>query len=162
MTCFDAGMANFLAGRPPNLDPALPQGIRSALQALNNPENLPFARELMEVNPIHLLEAVTAPILIVIGKKDIQVDWRADGDLLLAALRGRGNVQLAFPGMADHVLKFEPTPRSDLAPAEVQTRYNTAGRTLDPEALDGIRAWLRTHLAVAEGPEVRSSEGRRP
>jgi hypothetical protein len=162
MTSFDAGMANFLAGRPLELDPALPQGIRNVLQSLNEPANLPFSREIMEVNPIHLLEGVTAPIQIVIGKRDIQVDWRVDGDLLIAAMKGRANVQLAFPETADHVLKFEPTPRSDLVAAEVQRRYNAPERVLDPQALKEILDWLRSHVGVVEDREKRALERRTP
>lgn len=162
MTSFDAVMANFLAGRPLELDPALPEGIRNVLRSLNDPANLPFSREIMEVNPIHLMEGITVPILIVIGKKDIQVDWRVDGDLLLAATQGRANVQLAFPETADHVLKFEPTPRSDLAPAEVQQRYNAPERKLDPQALNEILDWLRSRVEVVGDRKKRASKGRTP
>jgi len=82
------------------------------------------------------------PVLVVIGKKDIQADWQADvGALETAAARG-GNVTFAYPSYADHVLKHEEKPRDALVAADVGARYNSEGRRLDPEMLTGIVDWL--------------------
>jgi len=60
------------------------------------------------------ITAVKEPILIVIGKKDIQVDWQADGKALEAAAKDRA-VSFFYPENADHVLKFEEKPRDKLS-----------------------------------------------
>lgn len=44
--------------------------------------NLPFARELWTADTAPLLGQVDVPVLVVIGKKDLQVDWQADGEPL--------------------------------------------------------------------------------
>ena len=85
------------------------------------------------------------PVLIVIGKKDIQADWRADGGALEQAASGTGTVEFAYPEEADHVLKHEDRPRDALAAAEVGAHYNSEGRVLDPGALTVITSWLRDH-----------------
>jgi uncharacterized protein len=80
-------------------------------------------------------------MLVLIGKKDIQVDWRADGDALKTATAKNGNATFVFPENADHVLKYEPRPREELT-AEAAVRYNADGRVLDSDALCAILDWL--------------------
>lgn len=86
------------------------------------------------------------PVLTVIGQKDIQVDWQADGVPLRAVAAGHANVTFLFPENANHVLKYEPTPRSQLAPAEVASGYNAPEARLDPQALAAILGWLKAHV----------------
>jgi hypothetical protein len=88
--------------------------------------------------------------LVIIGKKDIQVDWRADGQLLQAAAADRDNIKFVFPENANHVLKYEEKPRDQLRPAEVQATYNSEECRLDPEAVKAIRNWLKAHSALAD------------
>ncbi len=139
---YDAGVAAFVAGQPVELDPSLPDGVKTLLLSLTAPVNLPFARELWVEDPAHLIAGVLEPILVVIGKKDIQVDWRADGSALEAATAKRGNATFVYPADADHVLKREELPREQLVAAEVVARYNVEGRILDPKAVDAIVDWL--------------------
>ena len=100
-----------------NPDPALPEGVQMLLQSLETPANLPFARELWMADAASLLGQVDVPTLVIIGKKDIQVDWQADGEPLQRAATGHANVTFLFPENANHVLKYEPRPRSELAQA---------------------------------------------
>jgi hypothetical protein len=53
-------------------------------------------------------------MLILIGKKDVQVDWRADAGPLQTATTKNGNAAFVFPDNADHVLNYEPRPREKL------------------------------------------------
>ena len=76
-----------MAGRPVPVDENLPEGLRQVIQAITQPVNQPFARELWIFNPVESLAEVTVPVLIIIGKKDIQVDWQTDGATLRS---GRG------------------------------------------------------------------------
>ena len=92
-----------------------------------------------------LLRQVDVPVLVIIGKKDIQVDWQADGEPLQRAAAGHEEVTFLFPENANHVLKQELRPRSELVPAEVAESYNGPDTRLDPQALASILAWLAAH-----------------
>jgi len=145
MKRYDACIEAFVAGKPVVPDPSLPVGVRDLLRSLETPVNLPFARELWLEDPAVLIARVSDPILIVIGKKDIQVDWRRDGGALEAATKGNDNARTAYPQNADHVLKHEPRPHKALTAVEVSARYNAEGRDLDPKTLSVITEWLIEH-----------------
>jgi pimeloyl-ACP methyl ester carboxylesterase len=142
LATYDAAIARFQAGQAVAIDPSLPQGIQMLLQGLTAPANLPFARELWMADAAAWLPQVSKPALVVIGQKDIQVDWQADGGRLQQAVAGREDIAFVFPPDANHVLKHEPQPRSELAPAEVAGRYNAPDAVLDEEAEAAILAWL--------------------
>ena len=91
LALYDAAIARFLAGEPIDPDPALPEGVRLLLKALETPANLPFARELWIADAATLLARTAVPVLVIIGKKDLQVDWKADGELLQRAAAGRAD-----------------------------------------------------------------------
>ena len=105
------------------------------LQSLETPANLPFASELWMADASPLLAQVDIPVLVIIGKKDIQVDWQDDGEPLQRAAAGHANVTFLFPENANHVLKYEARPRAELAQPEALPRYNAPDAHLDPEAL---------------------------
>ena len=142
MKRYDACIAAFVAGKPIAPDAALPEVMKSLLASLTVAVNLPFARELWLENPAHLASQVSEPMLVVIGKKDIQIDWRADGGPLQTATATNGNATFVFPDNTDHVLKREPRPQDELVAAEVSARYNAEGRVLDSDALSVITNWL--------------------
>ena len=142
LALYDAAVARFLAGEPAAPDPALPEDVRSLIAALESPFNLPFARELWTADAAAPLKEVRVPVLIVIGKKDLQVDWQADAEPLQRAAAGRTDVSFLFPENANHVLKHEPRPREELAQGEAIQKYNAADASLDPETVTAIVAWL--------------------
>jgi alpha-beta hydrolase superfamily lysophospholipase len=146
LALYDAAIARFQTGEPMNPDPALPEGVLQLLAGLEAPVNLPFARELWLADAASLLPRVDVPALVVIGKKDIQVDWRADGEPLQRAAAGHPNVSFLFPEDCNHVLKHEPRPRSELAAAEVLPAYNAPDARVDPQALTGVLDWLAAHV----------------
>ncbi len=139
---YDSAVARFLAGEAAAPDPALPEGVRYLISALETPANLPFARELWTADAAAPLREVRVPVLIVIGKKDLQVDWQADAEPLQRAAAGLSDVSFLFPENANHVLKHEPRPREELAQGEAMQRYNAADASLDPETVAAIVAWL--------------------
>ncbi len=145
LALYDAAIARFLAGEPIASDLALPEGVQLLLQSLETPANLPFARELWTADATTLLRQVDVPVLVIIGKKDVQVDWQADGEPLQRAAVGRADVTFFFPENANHVLKHEPRPRSALVPAAIVDSYNGPDTRLDPEVESAILAWLATH-----------------
>jgi len=141
MAALEALVADFLDGKPFVSDPALPVGLNNQVSSWYDPGNLPFMREILPLDPADLLPQVTVPALVVIGKKDIQVDWEVDGALLQAATAGMTNVTFEFPRNANRVLKYEPKPREQLTPADGQ-QYNIEGRALDGETVQLIIDWL--------------------
>ena len=124
-------------------DSAFPEGIKQLLLSLDTPANLPFARELWAYDSSKVISKIKEPILVVIGKKDVQVDWQVDGKALEGAA-DKNAVSFVYPENADHVLKSEETPREKLG-AEAVLRYNVSDRKLDQEATNAIFNWLIKH-----------------
>lgn len=136
---FNTALDEFLAGGSPEPGADWPADLAVTLQGLTTPINLPFSREIMAFDPAAALAQVDAPVLVIIGQKDIQVDWEADGEAL-AAVAG-DNVTFEFPPNANHVLKLETTPADELTVADAAA-YNVADRVLDPDTLQIILQWL--------------------
>ena len=145
MTAYAKGMNAFLAGEPFTANPVLPEALNNVIQSLYNPLNLPFTRELFLIDGAKLLSQVTVPTLVVIGKKDIQVDWQLDGASLEAVASAMKNVTFVYPENANHVLKNEPKPRSELTAAD-GIAYNVEDKVLDMECLKAIKDWLALHF----------------
>lgn len=146
LALYDAAIARFLAGEPMAPDPALPEGVQMLLKSLETPANLPLARELWMADAAPLLKQVDVPVLVVIGKKDIQVDWQVDGKPLEQAAAGHENVTFLFPENANHVLKEELRPRSELTQAVALPAYNSPDTHLDSQALASILEWLSARI----------------
>ncbi len=145
LALYDAAITRFQAGEPMTPDPSLPESVQMLLKSLETPANLPLARELWMADAAPLLRLVDVPVLVIIGKKDIQVDWQSDGEPLQRAAAGRKEVTFLFPENANHVLKQELRPRSELVPAEITESYNGPDTRLDPQALTSIQEWLTAH-----------------
>lgn len=146
LALYDAAIVRFLASEPLDADPALPEGVQLLLKSLETPANLPLARELWLANAAPLLSQVNTPVLVIIGKKDLQVDWQVDGEPLQQAAAGKENVTFLFPENVNHVLKQELRPRSELGLAGVMPDYNGPDTRLDPESLASILTWLAAHM----------------
>lgn len=136
---FRAALDQYLAGETPQPGPDWPPALQNLFAGLVAPANLPFARELMSVDPAALLAQVSAPVLVLIGEKDIQVNAQVDGPALEAA--AGDNVTFVYPPNANHVLKLETTPADQLTAASA-TAYNAPDAVLDPDALQAILDWL--------------------
>lgn len=148
MSLYDAAIERFLAGDSVVPDPSLPDTARNLLLGLTAPVNQPFSRELWMADAARLLPKAHVPMLIVIGRKDVQVDRRADGELLEKAADGRSDVTFLFPENANHVLKYEPRPRAELTGADA-AGYNAPDTRLDPEALASVLGWLEAQARQA-------------
>jgi uncharacterized protein len=107
---YDEAIAEFVADRPVVIDPSLPEGLRLLLRSLENPNNLPFARELWAYSLPEHIAGVDEPMLVLIGKKDIQIDWKIDGKALENATALKTSVSYVYPENANHVLKHEEMP----------------------------------------------------
>ena len=147
LALYDEAVQRFLAGEPTAPAPELPDGVKDLLHSLESPANLPFARELWTTDGASLIEKVNKPILVVIGKKDIQVDWQADGKLLEKAVASKNDVEFFYPEEANHGLKHEPKARQELLAAEVMANYNAEGQVLDPQTMSTMVSWIKRHGA---------------
>jgi pimeloyl-ACP methyl ester carboxylesterase len=143
LAAYDRAMADFVAERPLQLEPTLSEGLRNLILTITQPFNLPFARELWITDPLALLAAVTVPVLILIGKKDIQVDWQADGPLFEVLAQTHPNIDVIYAPDANHVLKHEPSDRETLTAAGAAAGYNAEGAQLDREAVEILLRWLQ-------------------
>ncbi len=150
MTQYDQAVTDFVAGKPMRLDESLPLVVRQLLLSLETPVNLPFARQLWTYNATQALAKIVEPILVVIGKKDIQTDWQADGKPLENAADNKTNIEFAYPENANHILKHDETPRRQLT-AQATVLYNAADKDLDKQATAVIVNWLKKHAQVV-GP----------
>ena len=54
-------------------------------------------------------------MLVVIGKKDIQINWKVDGKALEDATAEKADVSFVYPENANHVLKHEELPIEELS-----------------------------------------------
>lgn len=143
LAAYDAAIAAFVSGQPVQIDENLPDALKQMIQALTQPLNQPFARELWTFTPLEQLSRTTVPVLIVIGKKDIQVDWQIEGPLFEKVAETNDNIRITYPENANHVMKYEPKPRAELTAAEVMNTYSGSDVMLDPDPVHTIVSWLK-------------------
>ena len=148
LALYDEAVARFVRGEPTAPDPTLPEGVQNLLHALESPMNLPFARELWLADAASPLGRIDVPALVVIGKKDIQVNWKDDGELLNRKAAGRADITFAFPDDANHVLKHEPHPLGEVTAEALFAAYNADDAVLDAEATSTVIDWLRQHAEL--------------
>ena len=91
---------------------------------------------------------LAVPVLVLQGGKDVQVDPVENAERLVAARRSAGKpVDYHMSPLADHVLKTEPRPltevRTDLQ--LVMRMYNAPDRALDGDLLEALARWIRDH-----------------
>jgi len=139
---YDEAIAEYVSNKPMVVSPSLPDGIKRVLRSLENPANLPFGRELWAYSLAEHIGKVNEPMLVLIGKKDLQTDWKIDGGALEKATAQKTAVSFAYPENANHVLKHEEMPIEKLTGEYVGAHYNAPDAKLDKEALDAILGWL--------------------
>lgn len=108
-------------------------------------ENQPFSQEFLRAEPLDSFSKVSEPMLVIIGKKDIQVKWNIDGSLLEKAVSAKQNVTFSYPINANHVLKYFKNPIETSSPQELMSGYNGEDTFLDPEAWDIIVNWIKAN-----------------
>jgi uncharacterized protein len=143
MKAYDDANAAFLANKPMKLDASLPEVIKMVLLSLEAPYNLPFSRELWMYRLSEYLPKISEPVQVVIGKKDIQVDWKVDGKILEEATAQKTQVSFVYPENANHVLKHEDKPHESLNSQNATLNYNSSNTELDKEAANAIFDWLK-------------------
>jgi pimeloyl-ACP methyl ester carboxylesterase len=143
MKLYDEAIDGFLATGTMKPDGSLPEGIKIFLASLVNPVNMPFTQEIWARDITPDLKKIDVPVLVIIGKKDIQVNWEFDGERLQSVAEGMDTITFSFPENANHVLKYEELPRGEIN--LTNPNYNGPDTVLDPETLDIIINWLDTN-----------------
>ena len=138
MKHYDEAVAQFVQSGTMNPDSSLPRGVKKLLQSLSSPVNQSFSRELWEYNLRDRISKINEPILVVLGKKDIQVNWKIDGKELETATSQNEMASFSYPENANHLLKHEEKPREKLDARYVGRNYNTDRAVLDQDAMDVI------------------------
>jgi len=156
MSEVEAAAARYGANEPMNVDPKLPDSVKMVLASFESPANLPLARELWNEDAGDVLAKVTIPTLILIGRKDLQVDATLDGGALERVVTGMDNVTIEYPANANHVFK-EETRASAKVLAAPGNGYNEDGTHLDPESLATILDWLDKVFAAARERRAESN-----
>ena len=143
LATYDAVIQDFMAGREVKIDPSLPEGLRNLILSVTAPINQPFSRELWMADVAELLPKVDCPVLVLLGKKDIQVVWELDSPIFEELVKKQPNVKLAYADNANHVLKHEPRPLAELSMADIMTSYNADTSRLDEQVVEIILGWLK-------------------
>jgi hypothetical protein len=151
MSAVEAAAARYAADEPMNVDPQLPDSVKMVLASFESPANLPLARELWNEDAAEDLPKVTVPTLILIGRKDLQVDAILDGGVLEGVAQGRDNITLEYPANANHVFKEETRTTAEVLAAP-GNGYNEDGTHLDPESLAKILDWLSEVFSIMREP----------
>jgi len=150
LAAYDKAIDDFVTGRPVDIDPSLPDGIKQVIQAVTQPVNQPFSRELWMYDATQKLANVEVPVLVVIGKKDLQVDYQTDGSVLQKLAETHDNITVAITENANHVLKHEEMPRNELTAQHAMETYSAEGIPLDEETVNAITGWLGAQLSKRE------------
>ena len=143
---YDQAIQDFLDGREVKIDPSLPEGLRNMIMSVIAPINQPFSRELWMADVAKLLPKIDCPVLILLGKKDIQVVWQMDGPIFDEMLKSQANLKIAYADNANHVLKHEPRPLAELSMTDIMMSYNPDTGKLDDQAVEIILTWLKAQL----------------
>ena len=144
-----AALRSFVAGQ--DVDPksasSNPQ-IVAILSALMSPMVARIGRELASFEPAQAAAGIAAPVLVMQGGKDVQVDPVEDAGRLVTARRSaRKAVDYHLSPLADHVLKTEPRSLEEVR-ANLQlltTAYNAPDRTLADDLVEALAKWIRDH-----------------
>ena len=152
LAAYDADIQDFMAGREVKIDPSLPEGLRNMILSVSVRSTSPFHASCGWRTWPNCCPKSTARVLISLGKKDIQVVWELDSPIFEQLIKKQANVKLAYAENANHVLKNEPRPLSELSMADImassQRRYVHAGQ-----------AGAGNHPGLAEGAGIGGQGG---
>ena len=103
--------------------------------------NTPWFRFFLEYDPRPALESMTAPVLSLIGGKDLQVPYQQNMPEIEAAFSRSGHPDATvrmLPGL-NHLFQESETG----SPSE----YQNIEQTFSPEALDIVSSWIRERFS---------------
>ena len=122
--------------------------VLGVMYALMSPLVARIGRALVSFEPAQAAAGIAAPVLVLQGGKDVQVDAVEDAERLAAARRSAGKaVDYHVSALADHVLKTETRSLEEVR-ANIQQlvmAYNAPERTLADDVVDAVARWIRAH-----------------
>lgn len=147
LTAIRTALDDFIAGKPvdPKQVTSIPQ-LQLLVGSITNPASATLARSMIAWDPLPAVAQVSVPILVLNGRRDVQVDPELDAKPLAAA---NPRAELHIAPDADHVLKHETRTIAELRAnlAMVQAKMNDPARTLDPASVDAIATWIAKHAS---------------
>ena len=142
-------LRSFVAGQ--DVDPTSASSrpeVVAVLRALMAPPVARIGRALASFEPAQAAAGIAAPVLVLQGGKDVQVDPVEDAGRLVAARRSAQQaVDYHLSPLADHVLKTESRSLEEVR-ANLQlllTAYNAPDRTLAADLVEVLAQWIRDH-----------------
>ena len=142
-------LRSFAAGQ--DVDPKSVSSRKEVVQiltALMAPPVARIGRAIVSFEPARAAARLTAPVLVLQGGKDIQVDPVEDAMRLVSERRASGKaVDHYLSPSADHTLKAEPRSLEELranVPA-VQANYNAPDRRLAADLVETLARWIGDH-----------------
>jgi pimeloyl-ACP methyl ester carboxylesterase len=149
MASIRTALRSFVAGQ--DVDPKSASSrpeIVAVMTALMAPPVARIGRALAAFEPVQAAAGIAAPVLVLQGAKDVQVDPVEDAQRLVAARRSaRKAVDYYLSPLADHVLKTEPRSLEEVR-ANLQlapTWYNAPDRTLADDLVEALAEWIADH-----------------
>jgi hypothetical protein len=140
LASFDAAMALFIEGTPPEGDLRLSPDLQALFENLTYPSNQPYNSEIWNLEVTPLLQGFSGPVLVLIGQLDTDVDWAEEGQIWRGAAGSGQDLELVQPLNTDHVLMATLPDASETG----FITYNAFGRTLDDESMTSLLDWLNS------------------
>lgn len=136
----------FVAGETvdPKTASSRPQVV-AILSSLMAPPVARIGRALASFDPAQGAASIAAPVLVLQGGKDVQVDPQ-DAERLVAARKSANKaVDCYLSPTADHVLKAEALSLAELRanPQSIAAKYNAADRGLADDLVAALERWMR-------------------
>ncbi len=119
------------------LQAAMPLFSAPALEQLQaTPLSLTWLRQYYTSDPAEILQRVNVPVLVINGRKDLQVP-SSEADLIRSALEEGGNQAVTVEVFDDlnHLLRYHPEAPS--------LTYRHLDEAVDPRVLEAIVNWAR-------------------
>ena len=113
----------------------VPSDVPDTLRSLYNASIGTYYQQVSKIQPAAIAKTVNAPVLVLNGESDVQVDPKVDAKILFAAANKKGKGTLVIVPLASHNLK----------PVESEADLGFKGEIV-PDAVEAIQEFVVKHL----------------